>query len=842
MREKRPSAGGPDLGRRDALKGIAAISALPLIPNAAGAAPPLPDARDRSFDGGWRFHRGDAAGAERPEFDDSAWRSIDLPHDWSIEDLPPRLETTGESDLRSTTFVPNRVGPFDAEASEGKASTGFFVGGTGWYRKRFPASAVPSGRRAEIRFDGVYMDADVWLNGQSLGNHPYGYTGFSYDVTPHLRRDGENVLAVRVRNAGKNSRWYSGSGIYRHVWLTVTGDVRVATWGVAVTTPEVSPTSATVRVATTIENRAAAAQSVDVRVRLLDASGAEAGKGSTSARVSGAGSGDAQVEIRLPSPKLWSTETPNLYRAEVELVDGPRVVDRTASTFGIRTIEVDAERGLRINGRAVKLKGGCLHHDNGVLGAAAIDRAEERRVELMKANGFNAIRTSHNPPSPAFLDACDRLGVVVIDEAFDQWRAAKNPQDYHRFFDAWWQRDVQAMVLRDRNHPSVVFWSIGNEIHERADPDGVEIAAKLVAEIKRLDPTRFTTAGICHFWDYPGREWIQTDPAFTHIDVGGYNYKWQEYETDHARHPTRVMMGTESFPKEAFENWEAVEKHPYVIGDFVWTGMDYLGETGIGHVHIDRQTSYELQPYPWFNAWCGDVDLVGGKKAQMYFRDVVWRNSKIEMAVQRPVPEGKKETVSAWGWSDELRSWTWPGSEGRPMSVRVYTRGDAVRLLLNGKEVGTARVSAETKLTAEFAVPYAPGELRAVATENGKEIGSIAFSTAGPPASLRLVADRKAIRASRDDLVFVTVEVLDAKGNLVPDAVIPVRFALAGAAELAGVGSADPRDAASFRASRRKTFQGRCLAILRPNGARGQATLRAEADGLTAASVTVRIG
>jgi beta-galactosidase len=345
---------------------------------------------------------------------------------------------------------------------------------------------------------------------------------------------------------------------------------------------------------------------------------------------------------------------------------------------------------------------------------------------------------------------------------------------------------------------------------------------------------------VCEFWDYPGRKWPETDPAFTHLDVGGYNYKWREYEADHARFPQRVMMGTESFPFEAFENWQAVEQHPYVLGDFVWTGMDYLGETGIGHVHLDKQTSYELQQFPWFNAYCGDVDLIGGKKPQSYFRDVVWRTSVLEMAVQRPVPEGHKEMISAWGWSDELRSWTWPGSEGKALNVRVYTRGDSVRLLLNGQEVGSAPVSTATKLTAEFSVPYAPGELRAVATSNGKEIGSIAFATVGPPASLRLTPDRQSVRADRNDLVYVTVEVLDAKGNLVPDAVVPVTFALSGAAELAGIGSANPKDAASFRAPRRKTYHGRCLAVLRPTGASGKISLRAESEGLAPATVAVK--
>ncbi len=397
------------------------------------------------------------------------------------------------------------------------------------------------------------------------------------------------------------------------------------------------------------------------------------------------------------------------------------------------------------------------------------------------------------------------------------------------------------MVLRDRNHPSVIFWSIGNEIHERAEPAGVALAGQLVGEIKRLDTSRPVTMAVCEFWDYPGRKWEQTDPAFTHLDVGGYNYQWRRYESDHTRHPERIMMGTESYPLEAFENWQAVEANAWVLGDFVWTGMDYLGETGIAHSHLDRESSYQLQPFPWFQGYCGDVDLVGGKKAQSYFRDVVWRRSAIEMAVQRPVPDRHKEAVSAWGWSDELRSWTWPGAEGRPLKVRVYTRGDTVRLLLNGREVGSSPVSAATKLTAEFTVPYAPGELRAEATLAGKPVGSIALATVGPPARLRLSPDRKTIRADRNDLAYVTVEVLDAKGNLVPDATVSVDFALSGAGELAGVGSADPKDAASFRQPRRRTFHGRCVAVLRPLGTPGAMALRAEAAGLSGGRASIRV-
>jgi beta-galactosidase len=841
-------------GRRQALKGMAALAAASLLPRAelrveaenhSEADNPVPsmhgDGRSQLFDSGWRFYLGDVEGAERPEFDDASWRALDLPHDWSIEDLPPRPESDGSGTTWELTDSPLHIGPFDSQLSPGQTATGFVLGGIGWYRKRFRLRPGPAAR-VEILFDGVYMNSDVWLNGQLLGNHPYGYTSFAYDMTPQLKPDGENVLAVRVCNEGKTSRWYSGSGIYRHVWLTVTGPVRIPVWGVCVTTREVAQSSAAVTVAAKIENHTDDKQDVTVRLRLVGPDGTDASLSESPQEVMPGVEAVNEQTVQVSLPRLWSPATPELYRAEVELAIAGKVVDRTETIFGIRKIEVDAERGLRINGEVVKLKGGCMHHANGVLGSAAIDRAEQRRVQLMKAQGFNAIRTSHNPPSPMFLDECDRQGIAVIDEAFDMWEDGKNPQDYHLYFDEWWQRDLDSMLLRDRNHPSVILWSIGNEIHERADPKGVEIAKKLVDEVKRLDASRPVTMAVCHFWDYPGRPWKETAPAFRYLDVGGYNYELKEYEPDHALYPQRVIAGTESFPMEAFENWQAVETKPYVIGDFVWTGMDYLGETGIGHSHLEGAADTFLMPFPWFNSYCGDIDLIGQKKPQSYYRDVVWGRSQLEMAVQRPLPEGKKEILSQWGWSDELRSWTWPGFEGKSLLVRVYSTGETVRLLLNGKTIDEKPVSAATKLTAEFEVPYAAGELKAVALQNGRVVASQSFSTVEKPAKLRLVADRSLIRADRNDLAYVTVEVLDRANRLVPDATVPVSFSIAGAGELTAVGSANPKHAASFREPRHVTFHGKCLAVLRPRGRAGSITLRVEAAGLTPASVTLRVG
>ena len=543
-KDAEPTSHAGGVARRDILKGLAVLAITPIVSQPVAEAQDARPAqrtsslavaagkRDQSFDEGWRFLRGDAPGAEAPGFNDSSWRVLDLPHDWSVEDLPSLgYAENGAGSLWGVTVSPTRIGPFDTELSQGGRDTGWFVGGTGWYRRRFSASAVPVDGQVEITFDGVYHNSDVWLNGELLGTHPYGYTTFSYDLTPHLRRTGENVLAVRVRNEGKTSRWYSGSGIYRHVWLDTTGKIRIPKWGVSVTTPDVSKTSATVKIAVKVENRTGSAQDVTVRLHLFDGNDASAGMQEFKQSIPATGLIEVEQSITLPNPKLWGTATPQMYRLETELVAGANAVDRMSTPFGIRKVEIDAENGLRINGEVTKLRGGCLHHDNGLLGACAYDRAEERRIELMKAHGFNAIRTSHNPPSPMFLASCDRLGMLVVDEAFDQWELAKNPEDYHLAFPEWWQRDLASMILRDRNHPSVILWSIGNEIPERAKPRGVEISKNLQEYAHKLDPTRLVTAAINSNTPTPRGGGEQLDPAFLHLDVGGYNYMIPTYET-----------------------------------------------------------------------------------------------------------------------------------------------------------------------------------------------------------------------------------------------------------------------------------------------------------------------
>jgi beta-galactosidase len=684
------------------------------------------------------------------------------------------------------------------------------------------------------------MNADIWINGEHAGNHPYGYTSFWYDLTDKIKFGEENILAVQVKNEGLNSRWYSGSGIYRHVWLKMPDPVYTEPWGIFISTPEVNDSQARVNVKTEINNKTTDVASVKLITRIINIKGVEVARAESEQQIPSNGRNEINQQLTVNAPELWSIESPVLYTAITEVHDNGRLTDQKETKFGIRTILFDAAKGFLLNGKSVKMKGGCVHHDNGILGAVAIDRAEERRIELLKANGFNAVRCAHNPPSPAFLDACDRLGMIVIDEAFDQWQKPKNPYDYHLYFDEWWERDISSMVLRDRNHPSILFWSLGNEIQERAQPSGIEIMKKFKTLIGKLDDTRPFTLAVCEFWDNKGLDWSFTAPAFEQVDIGGYNYQWEQYESDHEKFPQRIMMGTESVAVQAFQNWQMVEKHPYVIGDFIWTAMDYLGETGIGHTGCEGEKYEQLMPYPWFNANCGDIDLIGNKKPQSFFRDVVWRRSKIELAVHAPLPEGCKETVSFWGWPDEEQSWTWPEHEGEKFKVNVYSRSELVRLELNGEIIGEKQISDSSLLTATFEVPYKPGELKAIALENGNQVATVSLITAGKPAGIRMKPDKVEIKTGKNDLSFVSVEVIDEKGNVVPDATIPVEFSVSGNGKIIAAGNANPSGVESFQDMMSNTFSGRCLVILQREKSAGYIELTARAQGLKPVKIIVK--
>ena len=771
--------------------------------------------RFRLFDSGWKFYKGELNGAEAQGFDDSSWRKIDLPHDWSIEDLPGQKE--GEI-----------VGPFDKN-SIGLFYTSYTIGGTGWYRKTFTQDKADKNKELSIYFDGVYMEADVWINGHHLGSHKHGYTPFYFSLNGFLNKPGEvNTIAVLVRNIGQNSRWYSGSGIYRHVWMRVTEQVNIPVWGVFVTTPEVSQEKSKIMADISLANNGEAAVEFIIKSTIVSPEGQAVSTSEKKIKLESGQKSKAEELFDITGPELWSVETPSLYILKTELIADGKILDYEETTFGIRSIAFTPEKGFLLNGKHVILKGACIHHDNGPLGSVAFDRADQRRIEILKAAGFNAIRTSHNPPSEGFLNACDRSGILVLDEAFDMWQKPKRPDDYHLFFNDWHEKDLRSMILRDRNHPSVILWSIGNEISERADSSGLRIAKELIGIIKSIDTSRPITHAICEFWETKGRKWEDSAPAFALLDVCGYNYVFGEYEKDHARYPERVIAGTESFAMSIYENWKMATEKSYVAGDFVWTGMDYLGEAGIGQVMTDSTTMC----WPWMNANCGDIDLIGYKKPQAFYRDVVWDRSKIEMAAEEIPPAGKEWLIRAWGWRREYPGWNWPGNEGKKMNVYVYAKCDEVKLELNGKMIETRKSKPDSKFTFMFSVPYEPGELKATAISLGKVYAEKSLKTTGPVEKVKITPDRSLISSNRNDLAYLTIELTDSSGSRVTDAGLKVKFVVEGEAELAAVDNANPRDPKSFQADSCNVFNGRCMVILRPTGKRGKVTLTAFCENL----------
>ena len=791
-----------------------------------------PTRQRTSLDDDWKFLVGDPANARDPAFDDKEWRTVTLPHDWSIE------------------------GRFDPKAPMGGAG-GFLPAGVGWYRKRIEAPARWDSQRVSVEFEGVYENADVWLNGQHLASHPYGYTSFNVDLTPALKPGAANVLAVRVDNSKqKNSRWYAGSGIYRHVWLTVTDAVHVAPWGVFVSVPQASTELADVVIQTRVVNEGKTDCSLKIRTLISSQVGNEAGL-DEDCEVPAGGSTVVSHTLPIARPTLWSPESPQLSRAVTTLSENGKVVDEVTTTFGVRSLAWSAEKGMLLNGKPIKLNGGCIHEDNGVLGTAAFDRAEERKIELLKATGFNEIRTAHAPPAPSVLAACDRLGMLVMENAFDCWDQGKNSQDYHVDFKDWWERDIDSMVLRDRNHPSIIFWDIGNEIPDANKPAGVEYNAKLTARVHALDPTRPVTEAIDK-WPKEGERSL-FDAQWNTEDIVGTNYHLAQHLGEHAQHPNRILVSTESMPGNPVNGWRDVTGNVFLVGDNVWSAQDYLGEAGIGRWFYEGDPSEPVDHpkgsddktvhpighgddrlYPWHGALCGDLDILGERKPMAHWRNVVWdEGEKLYLAVQQP-EDDKKIIVAGWGWLPTWESWTWPGREGKTMTAEVYSRHEKVRLYLNGEIVGESDTNAKNGFRAIIKLAYQPGTLRAVGLENGQEVGESILSTAGAPAAIRLTPDRATIHADGQDLSFVKVEVVDKDGKLQPDGDQEITFALTGAGTMAGLGNADLKSEEPYQGTRCRVFHGQAQVVVRATKQPGAVQLRAQADGLAAGALQLR--
>jgi beta-galactosidase len=809
--------------RRSATLLLLGLAALSLT-----ASPAAGQRQRLSMDPGWRFTLGDPAGAEQPGFDDQGWRRLDLPHDWSIEGTP-------------------------RQDAPGGGGMGYYPAGVGWYRKAFRAPAGSRGQSVWLEFDGIYMNTDVWINGVHLGRRPYGYLGFAYDVRRHLV-PGVNLVAVRVDNSLQpNSRWYTGSGIYRHVWLTTVAPLHVGHWGTYLTTSVVDSTGAGVVVRTRVENDGAVPRRGMLRSVVLDSAGREVARMESPFSVTAGQHVELEQRLRIAAPRLWSIETPYLYELRSEVRDGANAADVATTPFGVRTLAYDPDRGFLLNGRRVKMRGVNLHHDAGGLGAAVPERVWERRLELLKAMGANAIRTSHNPPAPEFLDLCDRLGFLVMAEAFDEWTIGKVPQGYHQYFAEWSERDVTDFVHRDRNHPSIVLWSAGNEIGEQSTPDGAQVLRRLVDIFHREDPTRPVTTG-------NDRIVADSNPATLDFlkaeDVVGYNYvdRWHERrelfaEQDRHDHPDWRMIGTESgsifqsFDEryslgddsaivrpnynsgmlQAERLWKWVTLHDYFAGNFMWTGIDYLGES----------------TWPFKGFASGAMDIIGHPKDAYYLYQSLWTD--------RPVLH-------------LFPHWNWAGRAGQVIPVLAYTNCNSVELLLNGRSLGEKRIEfpaqgtsggwntyAEPRVNAttndlhlSWDVPYEPGVLKAIGRKRDGTVACAAeVRTAGPPAAIRLSVDRDTIAAAPGEVAQLTFEIVDSAGTVVPTSDTLVGFTVTGGSILA-LDNADLGDHDPYRSDRRHAFNGRGLAIL---GATQPGLLRltASANGLAPASLSLRV-
>jgi len=766
----------------------------------------------------WTFQLGDVKGAEKPQFDDGAWRTLDVPHDWSIEL------------------------PFD-KSLQGGSSVGYLPGGIGWYRKTFTVPESSQGKKIVIDFDGVYMDSQVWINGHLLGRRPSGYVSFQYDLTPYLNFGKENIIAVRANVEPNGSRWYPGAGIYRRVWLTTLNPVHVKHWGTYVTTPTVSKTSATVLLQTEVSNVTSKNVAATLKSVIVDAAGAEVAKAESEQKVAAGQTGAFEQKFRVLNPTLWSPDTPNMYQVKTQVVVRGQVVDETTTPLGIRTCEFTKDKGFFLNGEHVDIRGVCLHHDFGPIGTAFYPRALEHQLEILQEMGCNAIRTAHNPRDPEFYNICDRMGFMVMNEAFDVWMQKKLPNDFHQFFDEWHERDLTDMVRRDRNHPSIIIWSIGNEMNEQHREDfpgqGGVIATRLVEIVKKHDASRAITSA-CNSYKASVEKGM-VEP----LDVYGQNYGMSQFPE--IRKGGKPVIGTENATsfitrgsysyeivndrgiKLSIQNiknnsectgygkfWGAdrtdgtlieIRKNPWVAGQFAWTGFDYIGE---------------CFPFPWpaRNGLFGIIDMVGFPKDSYYAYQSDWTDKPMVHLVPQ--------------------NWNWMQFSGKPIPVWVYSNCDEVELFLNNASLGVKKINRTESLHAEWNVPYKPGELKAVARKGGKIVATQIIRTAEEAARLELSADRMEIAADGSDLSFIEVKLVDENGVFCPDADLMVQVKVEGNGELLGVGNGSALNHSPFTGSQVQTFYGLCRVIVKSTRKDGAIKVSVSADGVEAAQVEIK--
>lgn len=765
-------------------------------------------------------------------FEKADTHSVNLPHDYIINK------------------------PRSADAAGGP-SNGFFGDGQGVYTKELDVSPQWKDCRLLLDIDGAYMNSEVALNGEVLAMHPHGYTPFIVDLTPAVKAEGKNILKVITNSRQPSTRWYSGGGLYRSVNLWAGAPIAIEPWDLFVTTPKAERDNAIVQAEVLVNNTLSKPANSIVSVKIIDKNDQLAASREGELFLPPGKKSRIILRMNVESPFIWDLDTPDLYRMQVDVkVDG-KVTDTAEASFGIRSIEVDADNGFRLNHRKIKLKGGCIHHDNGFLGACAYPRAEERKIQILKAAGYNAVRISHYPPSMAMLEVCDRLGMLLLDEAFDVWRESKVPLDYHLYFEDWWERDITCMVLRDRNHPCVISYSIGNEIGERdGGSNGAEWSYKLAQKVRSLDNTRFVLSALCGIFaadmdmgsnfdanlinsdsmeDYWSKK---TEQYAAPLDIVGYNYLYKRYTKDKQRFPGRVICGTETMSFYTYENWQEVMKNDHVIGDFIWVAYDYLGEAGVGRVlWPDGEEPGFLGQYPWRTSFQSDHDLCGFRKPQSYYREIMWGDADgPALFTTHPSHYGQEFSGTGWHWYDVHNTWTFDEVYiGKPVKVDAYTGGDEVEFILNGNIIG--RAPAE-KLISTMDIVYEPGTLEAVAYKNGEITGRCLLTTTGKAAAVRLAPDRTEIAADGLDLCFIAIELQDEKGNRVPYENSELTCQVSGAGELAGFGNGNPKSEDQYGEPSCLAFEGRALAIIKA-GSAGEITVKVSAKGIGASECVI---
>ena len=763
-------------------------------------------------------------------------------------------------------------------------ASGYFPGGAWEYRTKVAAPAEWSDRHVVIEFEAIHRSAAVYVNGELAARRPSGTSAIVVELDRYLRYGVDNEIVVEARS-GRDARWYTGGGIIRPVHLAIGPRVHVPLDGIVVTTPEHDAEASVVQVVTTVRNLESVPAIRQLETRIVGPSGNIVGVDHTRVSTPAGGVTEVSQRILVMEPQRWSVDTPDLYRVDSRLTSASgdeNQVDASEVPFGIRSLHLDAARGLRINGAPVKLRGACVHADLGVIGAATFDRAEERRVELLKSAGFNAIRSAHQPMSRAMLDACDRLGMLVMDELTDFWTKPKSPEDGADHFTDWWQRDLEAMVVKDRNHPSVIMYSIGNEIPEAATRTGAELSRGMSAATRRLDPTRYVTAAVngalfvmdgaaevepdllggaslAPIVEINGRTMSLEDrmnalaitdavtalsaEAYDAPDIAGMNYQDTRYELDRVRFPNRVIVGSETFPTRIDRLWALVNANPHVIGDFTWTGWDYLGEPGLGRMsYREDPPGAALAPFPHLLSGAGDIDITGERRPASYYREIVFGlRAEPYLAVRRPHARGKTMRSAPWSWTDSIASWTWADPGPEPMEVEVYSDAPEVELFIDDRSLGRQSAGPEHRFRAVFAVGYTAGRLEAVAIREGAAAERTVLLTAGPDRRLAVTSERKQVAVDGRDLAFVAIEVVDADGIRATDTDVEVELQLDGPAVLQGFGSAAPSTEESFTDARHRLHDGRALAVIRPTAA-GRITVTASAQGLETSSVEVEAG